>query len=756
MQTTIQTTRRATGIFWRFVLLTGLLTVFSLPTLAQTRYVDDEGKLRTSPVTATALDRLGVPGGSTSTPGPRLAKYHQDHFHIYLRPPTLVEIGGNSPPLNLQAAVPSDATQGLLEETVNTTLPEEIAMLESLILAYQNLPTEFAQRPAIVQTVEQRSVGKEDYDYWLKGYCDVVEPEGFDPQSGVPLQTALNVFPGVVIQLYQESRRGPGITLDDLSEAKVSILEMPRHGQLLPTSATDGALLGGPGYEYKPTLGYLGEDSLTALVEYKGQRIKVTMELVVVGEMRIDNYHFSDGNSGGGLALDRKANDCLFKSRIRRINMAPGGTGQSLNDSTGDYQSWLYTAQLSALLSSSTTALTGFSDLPGSAIAQTTGYYSSGQITLDSNAAGWGWYIDPTPLDNTDDYLPTADPNIWNANPNGSKDVGVRYASPQPTALPDAAPLPMYETPSVQVATVPQAQTSKSTSASAIRRMNYGVCQLTFDYDYARSQGEGIALGLLSYMTDFLSASMQEKLSAEGGGAYYQSEWEWFWEWEESLKITVLRAPSNGTIIVMEDRGDATYLPNKGYIGKDRVDLLVEGKDDSGRPIALTLRYYINVLNNKDYAKIFNLDGENEGAYAKALQKYCGVSKKYWRISEVDGAGDLATLITTAASAFVGFTDLPGSAIAQTTGYYSSGQITLDSNAAGWGWYIDPTPLDNTDDYLPTADPNIWKANPNGSKDVGVRYASPQPTALTKTSRRHCRPWASRRLAHKAIRIVSA
>ena len=75
-------------------------------------------------------------------------------------------------------------------------------------------------------------------------------------------------------------------------------------------------------------------------------------------------------------------------------------------------------------------------------------------------------------------------------------------------------------------------------------------------------------------------------------------------------------------------------------------------------------------------------------------------------------AGSIATLLSTAASAFVGFADLPGSAVAQTTGYYNSGQITLDSNAVGWGWYIDPTPLDNTDDYLPTADPNLCMDSP--------------------------------------------
>ena len=77
----------------------------------------------------------------------------------------------------------------------------------------------------------------------------------------------------------------------------------------------------------------------------------------------------------------------------------------------------------------------------------------------------------------------------------------------------------------------------------------------------------------------------------------------------------------------------------------------------------------------------------------------------------------LSTLISTAAIAFQGFTDLPGTALAQTTGTYNSGQIVLDTTAAGHTWYLDPTPLDNTDDYLPTADPTIWKAKPDSAAD---------------------------------------
>ncbi|MCL2524115.1 MAG: matrixin family metalloprotease [Betaproteobacteria bacterium] len=91
----------------------------------------------------------------------------------------------------------------------------------------------------------------------------------------------------------------------------------------------------------------------------------------------------------------------------------------------------------------------------------------------------------------------------------------------------------------------------------------------------------------------------------------------------------------------------------------------------------------------------------------------------FWRISDASPENSpLSTLISSAASAFTGFTDLPGTAVAQTTGTYNSGQIVLDTTAAGYTWYIDPTPFDNTDDYLPTADPNIWKAIP-GSEAAG-------------------------------------
>ncbi|MBU0500349.1 MAG: cadherin-like domain-containing protein [Gammaproteobacteria bacterium] len=61
----------------------------------------------------------------------------------------------------------------------------------------------------------------------------------------------------------------------------------------------------------------------------------------------------------------------------------------------------------------------------------------------------------------------------------------------------------------------------------------------------------------------------------------------------------------------------------------------------------------------------------------------------------------------------VTFTDLPPATLGQTTAQ----QITLDTDAANHGWYIDYTPYLN-EEFLPTSNPNEWIAKP-GSEAEG-------------------------------------
>lgn len=64
------------------------------------------------------------------------------------------------------------------------------------------------------------------------------------------------------------------------------------------------------------------------------------------------------------------------------------------------------------MLANASYSLAGFSDLTGSAVGETKGEGLNAQITLDTNAAGHGWFIDDTP-DNNDEFLPTSDSEVW-------------------------------------------------------------------------------------------------------------------------------------------------------------------------------------------------------------------------------------------------------------------------------------------------------------------------------------------------------
>lgn len=57
----------------------------------------------------------------------------------------------------------------------------------------------------------------------------------------------------------------------------------------------------------------------------------------------------------------------------------------------------------------------------------------------------------------------------------------------------------------------------------------------------------------------------------------------------------------------------------------------------------------------------------------------------------------------------VGFGNLESMSLGETKGEGATAQITLDSNAAGHGWFIDATP-DNNEEFLPTSDPDVWLA----------------------------------------------
>ena len=152
------------------------------------------------------------------------------------------------------------------------------------------------------------------------------------------------------------------------SIAKITLLRRPDKGEIrlvddLPVS-------------YMPKDRDQGiDDSFIVQVEQYGVRIKVHYSVLIDSSNEInlvDCYGAPVGNNG------------LWK------------ISQSYTDpSTRESAAWLRSAQLSALLASASQSLTGYQNLSGTAVGETVGEGSSAKITLDTNAAGHNWYIDP-------------------------------------------------------------------------------------------------------------------------------------------------------------------------------------------------------------------------------------------------------------------------------------------------------------------------------------------------------------------------
>jgi hypothetical protein len=171
------------------------------------------------------------------------------------------------------------------------------------------------------------------------------------------------------------------------------------------------------------------------------------------------------------------------------------------------------------------------------------------------------------------------------------------------------------------------------------------------------------------------------------------------------FRVTVLNGSKYGRLISTPQPNAAweylTYILAKGYEGYDAFVLQVEGNGQT-----VQLRYFVYV-------------SEDTGADMFSNKNCKGIA---WKISQTtpdtsadnlatwQRASDLSTLLANASQTLTGFADLPSSAVGNTVGAGSTASITLDTTAAGHNWYIDPMPLDNTDDYLPTSNPNVWQA----------------------------------------------
>jgi VCBS repeat-containing protein len=150
------------------------------------------------------------------------------------------------------------------------------------------------------------------------------------------------------------------------------------------------------------------------------------------------------------------------------------------------------------------------------------------------------------------------------------------------------------------------------------------------------------------------------------------------------------------------------YISDTGFTDFDHFVVEV-----SGGGITVQIYYTVSVLDPEEPRTAVQDDGK--------VVPYDTTScpQDYWKISiapnatPTDGAYSLslptAFLGDDYTSPAVTFANLPGAAVGETQGSGANASITLDTNAAGHGWYIDYTPYLN-DGFLPTSNPNEWVA----------------------------------------------
>jgi len=177
---------------------------------------------------------------------------------------------------------------------------------------------------------------------------------------------------------------------DGYESAEVTVLQPPKHGSLSKD------LSPGKDINYYPDPDYVGNDKVIFLVNIGGHKVKV-IHTIKVRDLK-------DFNTNPVIGTRYCPSAGWWK-----ISQSDGS-----NIGAIDFASLQRKITMSALLADASQLLTGFVDLLGNAVGNTTGEGVSAQITLDDNAAGNGWFIDTTPQDNSE-FLPTADSTIWKA-----------------------------------------------------------------------------------------------------------------------------------------------------------------------------------------------------------------------------------------------------------------------------------------------------------------------------------------------------
>jgi hypothetical protein len=207
-------------------------------------------------------------------------------------------------------------------------------------------------------------------------FVDPANREGFDSGRALGVVSAAEIY----FRTYHK-----GLQINEPSLDDAVLVSAPKFGKVVTWRDKDGLR---PAFAYEPNPGYEGNDKLVFEIRTNQGAVRLVYLLKV-----------------SKLDIDRGADKILCKKTGDLWKISSCGVEFEISD----LDTRLRMVSLSNLLGDLSRADVTFAPLPGYALGSTIGKGVLAQITLDSTAAGHGWYADATPLTN-DEYLPTADP----------------------------------------------------------------------------------------------------------------------------------------------------------------------------------------------------------------------------------------------------------------------------------------------------------------------------------------------------------
>ena len=178
-------------------------------------------------------------------------------------------------------------------------------------------------------------------------------------------------------------------------KAEIQLLELPKHGTIKLQNGNTGnfdlepvldRFISDDAYGYKPDSGYVGPDKVVFLVKMGDYKVKVVYYLKVV-TTELTKRDLENG-------YKKYCPKTIWQISASSNGMPITATLDSQVDNITD---GTYSLSLPAAFLGSDYASPTFTNLTGAAVGETKGEGADATITLDTDAAGYGWYIDYTP-----------------------------------------------------------------------------------------------------------------------------------------------------------------------------------------------------------------------------------------------------------------------------------------------------------------------------------------------------------------------